>query len=188
MDYLYAFLAGLLCKVYDDFNDNNMIGSHIQELLKGSQWMLLTLLSYNDFNFALINYIVNALNAVSNWKEWNFPYESSLLILAPVFIFISFRTERYFSVCDWAFLLWFTLVMAFEPLIITEEFSYRKLISRLVAVIISILGVVIGIHIGTSPSIIKVSCYAVGYSLFSSGFQAYLLTQTPAALPTPLKS
>ena len=44
-----AFLAGLLAKVYDDLTDNHMINPLGQEILKGLQWMLLTLLSYNDF-------------------------------------------------------------------------------------------------------------------------------------------
>ena len=109
MDYLYAFLGGLLCKAYDDFNDNHMIGSHVQELLKGSQWILLTLLSYNDFNFALVNYVINALNALIN----------------------------------------------------------------------SIFGVIFGVYLGVSPSLVKISCYATGYFLFSSGFQTYLLTRSP---------
>jgi hypothetical protein len=175
MDYLYAFLGGLLCKVYDDLNDNNMIDEQLQELLKGSQWILLTLLSYNDFNFALINYVINALNSLNNWQEWKFAYESSLLILAPVFLLISFRTVTYFSLYDWLYLVVFILCMALEPLIIKEEFSYRKFIVRTIALVNSILGVVLGIHLGVSPSLVKISCYATGYFLFSSGFQAYLL-------------
>jgi hypothetical protein len=181
MDYLYAFLGGLLCKVYDDLNDNSMIGGHIQELLKGSQWILLTLLSYNDFNFALINYIINGLNSLNNWEEWKFSYETSLLVLAPVFLLISFHTAKYFSVYDWFYLVVFVLCMALEPLIIKEEFSYRKFIIRTIALINSIFGVIMGIYLGVSPSLVKISCYAIGYFLFSSGFQAYLLTQSPAS-------
>jgi len=178
MDYLYAFLGGLLCKVYDDFNDNNMIGGHVQELLKGAQWILLTLLSYNDFNFALVNYVLNALNALNNWEEWKFSYETSLLALTPVFLLISFHTVKYFSLYDCAYLVVFIFCMAVEPLIIKEEFSYRKLVLRLIALINSIFGVIFGIYIGVSPSFVKLSCYCTGYCLFSSGFQAYLLTSS----------
>jgi|AACY02.14.fsa_nt_gi hypothetical protein len=182
MDYLYAFVGGLLCKAYDDFNDNHMIGSHVQELLKGSQWILLTLLSYNDFNFALVNYVINALNALNNWQEWKFSYESSLLVLAPVFLLVSFHTVKYFSMYDWVYLVVFILSMALEPLIIKEEFSYRKLVVRLIALINSIFGVIFGVYLGVSPSLVKISCYATGYFLFSSGFQTYLLMRSPVHL------
>jgi len=180
MDYLYAFLGGLSCKIYDDLNDNGMIGSHVQEVLKGSQWILLTLLSYNDFNFALINYIINGLNALNNWEEWKFSYETSLLILTPIFLLISFHTANYFSNYDLFYLVVFVLCMGLEPLIIKEEFSYRKFIVRIIALIISILGIVLGIYLGVSPSLVKISCYATGYFLFSSGFQAYLLLHSPS--------
>jgi hypothetical protein len=70
--------------------------------------------------------------------------------------------------------------MGLEPLIIKEEFSYRKFIVRTIALINSILGIVLGIYLGVSPSLVKISCYATGYFLFPSGFQAYLLLHSPS--------
>ena len=179
MDYLYAFLGGLLCKVYDDFNDNHMIGNHVQEILKGSQWILLAILCHADFNFASIIFILNALNAVNNWEEWDFPYETSLLVLAPVFLLMSFHTVSYFSMYDWLYLIIFTLCMALEPLFIKEEFSYRKLMVRGCLSINTLFGICIASYFDISPSILKFSYYCLGYALFSSGFQAYLLTRSP---------
>jgi len=179
MEYVYAFLGGLSCKIYDDLNDNGFIQYEIiKEILKGSQWVLLTLLSYNDFNFSAINFIINGLNALNNWKEWNFPYESSLLMLTPFFLLISFQTRVFPNRFDWLYIFVFVACMAIEPLVISEEFSVRKLIVRILALINSCIGLIGGIYFGISPSFVKVSCYAIGYFLFSVGFQAYLLYKT----------
>ena len=175
MDYLYAFLGGLSCKIYDDLNDNGMIGSHIQEVLKGFQWILLTLLSYNDFNFSLLNYIANSANAVSNWKEWNHPYESSLLMLCPLFLLVSFSSRFIPNMYDAIYVTIWLLTMILEPIIFKEEYSHKKLYSRIFASLCAVLSICIGIYVGISTSFIKVSFYCLGYCLFSSGFQAYLL-------------
>jgi hypothetical protein len=175
MDYLYAFLGGLLCKIYDDLNDNSMIGGHVQELLKGSQWILLTLLSYNDFNFALFNFIANGMNAANNWKEWNHSYETSLLCLTPLFLLISFSSRSTLTIYDLIYIcIWF-ITMYVEPLIVTEEFSNRKLYLRMFGSFNAIISILGGLYFGISPSCIKISFYCLGYCLFSSGFQAYLL-------------
>lgn len=173
MDFLYAFLGGVSCKLYDDFNDNAMIGREIQEILKGTQWILLTLLSYNDFNFALINFTMNALNALNNWEEWKHPYESSLLLLTPIFLLTSFSTRMHPTLYDIGYVLVFVFTMAMEPLFIHEEFSYRKLVIRLVALIVSYIGVWFeGI---VSISFIKLGYYSIGYLLTSCFFQSYML-------------
>jgi len=179
MDYLYAFLGGVLCKVYDDMHDNDMIGRHLQEILKGSQWILLAILCHADFNFASIILILNGLNAVNNWDEWNFPYETALLVLAPIFLLISFHSVRYFSGYDWLYLIIFTIFMALEPLFIKEEFSYRKLLIRSGLSMGTLTGIYVASYFDISPSILKFSYYCLGYALFSSCFQAYLLTRSP---------
>jgi hypothetical protein len=176
----YAFLGGVLCKVYDDLNDNHMIGGHVQEILKGSQWILLTLLSYNDFNFALLNFIGNGLNAVNNWEEWKFPYETSLLILTPLFLLISFSTRSMLNIYDILYISVFFGSMYLEPLFITEESSTCKLYMRISSTVGAIIGVLLGLYFGTSMFCIKIGFYCIGYCLVSSGFQAYLLTRSPA--------
>jgi hypothetical protein len=175
MDYLYAFLGGLLCKIYDDLNDNGMIGEHSQELLRGSQWILLTLLSYKDFNFSIFAYIANGLNAISNWNEWNHPYETSLLLLYPFLLVISFSTISWLNVYDYIFVVIWIVGMFLEPYIVPEEFSYKKLILRIFGCFFASFAIFIGSILNVSQSLIKICIYGLGYSLFSSGFQAYLL-------------
>jgi hypothetical protein len=178
MEYLYAFLGGLLCKVYDDLNDNGMIGEHAQEILKGSQWIILTLLSYNDFNFALFDFIANGLNAANNWNEWNHPYETSLLWLTPLFLLVSFSSRSILTIYDVIYIsVWFT-TMYLEPLFVTEESSKRKLYLRILGSINAAISILLGLYFGISISCIKISFYCLGYCLFSSGFQAYLLTRS----------
>ena len=178
MEFVYAVLGGVSCKIYDDFNDTRMIGSHIQEILKGTQWILLTLLSYNDFNFAAINLIANAGNALNNWSEWNHPYETSLLCVVPIFLLISISTARWLAVCDILYSIGLILALLIEPIFITEEFSTRKLYIRILGVVVTFLMAIVGfIYLGVSSSVIKASLYGTGYFLISSCFQAYKLWQ-----------
>jgi hypothetical protein len=122
MDYLYAFLGGLSCKIYDDLYDNGMIGSHVQEVLKGSQWILLTLLSYNDFNFSILAYIANGLNALNNWEEWKHPYETSLLLLYPFLICISFWSRAYLNVYDILVIVYILMTLLYH----CHNYFYQK--------------------------------------------------------------
>ena len=175
MEFLCAVLGGISCKLYDDLNDNHLIGPHIQEILKGSQWILLALLSYNDFNFAVVNLIANAGNALNNWGEWNHPYETSLLCLAPLFVVISASTAQWLSICDYTYATGFIGLMAVEPLFIKEEFSYRKLLVRIWLLISCVAWIPIAVYNGMSTSLMKVNYYIAGYFLISSCFQAYML-------------
>jgi hypothetical protein len=80
-----------------------------------------------------------------------------------------------FNLYDGLYIICLILVFALEPLIITEEYSYRKLYMRIIITISIVIGVFIGNKIGISNSIIKILIYGIGYSLVSSCFQAYLL-------------
>jgi hypothetical protein len=179
MDYLYAFLGGLTCKIYDDLNDNGMIGGHVQELLKGSQWILLTLLSYNDFNFSIFAYIANGLNALVNWKEWNHPYETSLLVLYPFLLFISFWSRSYLNMYDIIVAVYIVMTLLIEPILFKEEYSTTKFYSRVYALVLSFVAICIAPYFDISPFLVKFLYYSLGYDLFSTGFQAYLLTRSP---------
>jgi hypothetical protein len=170
-----AFLAGLLAKVYDDLTDNHMINPLGQEILKGLQWMLLTLLSYNDFNFAFINYVMNLIHGYFNDEAFSKPYEKSLLILYPILLVISFPTIQAVNIYTWFYIICFIGVMGIEPILIPEEYSYKKLISRIVVSINLFIGIVLSYYFDISPSLIKLVYYSLGYGLFSSGFQAFLL-------------
>jgi hypothetical protein len=178
MDFLYAVLGGISCKLYDDLNDNQMIGPRVQEILKGTQWILLTLLSHNDFNFATINLIANAGNALNNWGEWNHPYETSLLCLAPLFLLISASTAHWLTVSDIVCSSIWIVGMFLEPMFVTEEVSKRKFYLRLFGILLALVPAIGGmLYFDISHSIIKVCMYCVGYSTTSACFQAYMLWQ-----------
>ena len=180
MEYLYAFLGGMLNKIYDDLFDNKIITDDFaKEMLKGAQWILLTLLSYNDFNFALCFYSVNVLNAIYNIKEWSFPYEKSLLAIFPFLLLISFNTAYYITTLDMAYIFIFATTNIIEPLVITEEFSNLKFVSRIFATLCSFGAIVGGLYFGISTTFNKISFYCFGYCLVSACFQAYLLTRSP---------
>lgn len=170
-----AFLGGVSCKLYDDLYDNNLISNTIGEVLKGSQWILMTLLAHNDFVFAAFIYAINGLNAVNNWAEWDHPHESSVLLLFPIFLVISFSTRFVPNIYEWFYIAVFVLCMSLEPLFIKEEYSTRKIALRSVLVVGLTAGIYAGPIFGISPSILKVSYYSLGYAIVSVCFQAGLL-------------
>ena len=180
MEFVYAVLGGISCKLYDDLNDNHLIGSHIQEILKGSQWILLALLSYNDFNFAVVNLIANAGNALNNWGEWNHPYETSLLCLAPLFVVISASTAQWLPLYDGICAVVCISILTIEPSFIHEEFSRRKLCTRIGLLLASLAWILIATYIGISTSLLKLYYYGVGYYSVSSLFQVYMLSTESA--------
>jgi len=171
---VYAILGGIVCKVYDDLNDMNILRSEkINEILKGSQWILLTLLSIHDFNFAIVMYIVTFLNSVVNSKEWSEPYESSLLYLYPIFFILSFHTREYLTFFDIIVLVSQCIGSLIEPYIWAEESSYKKLMDRSGGLILNCILLYYASYFNLSKSIIKYTYYFTGYFIISVGFQAY---------------
>jgi len=176
MDYLYAFLGGAVCKIYDDFNDNKIITNQVAlESIKGLQWTTLALLSYNDFNFTIFNYIINFGNALVNWKEWNHPYETSLLIVYPFFLLTSYSTRAYITFYDLLCIIYIFTCFVTEPSFITEEYSYRKLFIRISCILLCIIALILNNHLPVSLFMQKTLYFGIGYHLVSSCFQAYML-------------
>lgn len=182
MEYLYAFLGGAFGKIYDDFHDNKIITNRVAlESLKGVQWITLALLSYNDFNFTIFNYIINVGNALGNWESWDFPYETSLLIVYPFFLLTSYSTRAYLTFYDCIHITIVFAAMVADPLFIKEEYSYRKLFLRLMAAAVSLMFILFMFFIESHHSIHfslfvkKLAFMGLGYNLLSSCFQAYML-------------
>ena len=185
MDNLYAALCGISGKVYDDLYDNKLTDNQtIFETLKGSQWILLTLLSYSDFNFAFLFYIINVLNSVGNPNGWKPAYEKALLIFFPFLGLISYNTVKYLTLYDMSILTWFVCVMAFEPYFIPEERGFRKLISRSLITIGLLTGLAFSYIFPVSVSIRKIIVYSLGYAITSVGFQLYLLSDSTTTTST----
>lgn len=178
MDYIIPIIGGISCKLYDDLYDNNILTNEVyKECLKAIQWITLTLMSYNDFNFTVFIGLINGLNAISNWKEWNHGYETSLLLIYPVFLLISYSTRTSMSYIDMFYVTCFSICMAFEPLIIKEEYSPLKFITRAGLTIFIYVGLFVSHYFGVSWSFLKVGIYSVGYAFVSSIFQLYMLVK-----------
>ena len=186
MDIFLAVLGGTLCKLYDDLKDMKLVKSEkLNEILKGSQWMLLTLLSMYDFNFSILVYIINFTNSSLNPEEWSDAYESSLLYLYPILILLSFHTRKYISIGDSVVFICIVLFMSIETALVTEESSYTKLLSRSILALISIIVVSIVSYstnsFNISLSVIKIVYYLIGYTITSIFFQAYNLYIIPSS-------
>ena len=177
MEYLYSTLSGVSAKLYDDLTDNDLLKDETtKEILKGSQWILLTLISQADFNFALPFYITSFANSISDTEAFTAPYEKSLLILYPILLLISFHTAKSFTFMDALFVIFTTLALLTEPFIISEEYSYRKLGTRFVAFLWTIISIR---NFTFSPSVKKAIYFFIGYSFVSICFQIYMTSLNP---------
>ena len=185
MDYIYAALCGISAKVYDDLYDNKLTDNKtIFEVLKGSQWVLLTLLSHSDFNFAFLFYIINLLNSLGNPNGWKPTYEQSLLIFFPFLVLISYHTVKYLTMYDILVLIWFMGIMTFEPYVIKEEYEVQKIIVRSLTCVGLLTGLYFSYMFPLSESIKKIMVYMVGYGVISIIFQLYLLSESTVTTST----
>jgi len=176
MDYIVPLIGGISCKLYDDLYDNNILSNEVfKECLKGIQWVSLALMSYNDFNFTVIAMIANGANAIFNNDGWNNPYETSLLFVYPIFLLISYSTRKAINLIEIFYLTFIFFGMMWDPIVITEEYSHRKFIQRVLVFMSSIIGLAGGLYFNISMSFIKLTLYSTGYFLTSSIFQLYML-------------
>ena len=189
MEYLFALVGGVSAKLYDDIVDEGFeVSDTIKESLKGIQWITLALISINDFNFTIMNYIKNVLNHLGNSEAYKNPYEFSLLLVYPIFLVLSFHTIQYPNLMYILGFLIFSTGMFIEPFIIVENVSYRKMIIRLIMACLCI-GVFIlwnslkisenlfepYLNLRATPSLLKICLYAGGYFLTSAIVQYYLI-------------
>jgi hypothetical protein len=178
---VYAFLTGASLKIYDDLSDNKLVEENGVAIntLKGLPLIFLTLAAYNDFNYELIFFIANISSLIGNSIEYSGSYELSHIVFNSILLIISFHTRDYFTIYDLFYVLCFVCYMFLESFLITEEFSYKKLLTRSVVTINLCIGILISSYFGISKSVIKVSATALGYTICSCLFQAYLLASSP---------
>lgn len=182
MDYLYAFLTGASLKLYDDLSDNKLIEENglAMHAIKGIPLIFLTLTAQNDFNFEAIFTAMNIFSLLGDPDPYRVPYVQSHFVFNFILLIVTFHTRTYFSLYDLGYILCFVSVMFLESLLIKEEFSYKKLLSRIVVSTNLGIGILISSYFGISKSVIKNSTLALGYALMSCGFQAYLLASSSA--------
>jgi len=176
MEYVYSVLGGAFNKIYDDLDDNHFLKNDtLRESLKGSEWILLTLLSYSDFNFTSMMYAVNFINYLVKSDCYEGSYETSLLLLYPIFFLLSFHTIQPLNLYDIILIIGFLCVFGIEPILIKKEYSITKLLLRFFILVITILSIPFYSIYGISPSILKMVYYSVGYLTISVCFQTYML-------------
>ena len=100
MLYIFAFIFGVVIKIYDDLNDNNLFKHYdflrinkkfINNLLQSLIVGFLTVLSFHDFIFCFDFTIMNILFSSIDNEAFSNPYELSgiiLITLLCIFLFI----------------------------------------------------------------------------------------------------
>ena len=181
MDYIYAFLTGVSLKLYDDISDNKLVEENGIEMntLKGLPLIFLTLTAQNDFNFEAIFTAMNMFSLLGDPEPYSGAYELSHILFNSILLIVSFHTITYFSMYDFFYIICFLSCMFLESLLIKEEFSYKKLLTRLIVSINLVIGILIASYFGISKSIIKNSTLGLGYSICSCLFQMYFLITNP---------
>jgi hypothetical protein len=185
MDIIIPLLGGISAKLYDDIIDEKIeVNDIIKECLKGVQWMILAILSVNDFNFILIFYVMNVLNYIGNPSAFSGSYEFSLLLMVPLLFVLNFDTIHSFHYIDILIIISFFIVFFVEPILIPNNVSYTKLIFRSIGTLFLILYFLWRDYLQISPSIMKINNYLIGYGTVSVMFQIYSLYR-PRSESTP---
>jgi hypothetical protein len=181
MDYLYAFLTGVSLKLYDDISDNKLVEENgvTMHSLKGIPLIFLTLAAKDDFNFEAIFTAINIFSLLGDTEPYSGAYVLSHFVFNFILLVVSFHSRAYFSIYDFFYIMCFLTVIFLESLLIKEEFSYKKLLTRIIISINLSIGIMISSYFGISKSVIKNSILSLGYAITSCGFQAYLLTSSP---------
>lgn len=201
--YLFvAIFAGIVCKLYDDLEDNYILekfkNSTFMEYLKGIHYICITALGIQDPLFFIFFYLGNFCNYLSNPLAFNQPYEYSLIFsFLLLVVLLDYTKITYLHIFDY-FLIFILLLINFvEPIferflknseldkdivedINTEkekekkEFSYNKLYTRIVFVMLSILYC----FLSQSSTTLFIYTYFTGYFFISSLIQYYSLYVT----------
>jgi hypothetical protein len=185
IELIFAILAGISAKCYDDFTecDENIscsnsslfsISPYILEFLKQFHTLLYTTISIRDYAFAIPMYIGNLLNSLINPKAYSTPYENSLkyVLLIPCIVsfFYRYSLNRY----DILIILFFISSLSLEPLMpIVKNDGIYKMIFRMICCIeyAGILYILYRMNKKISTGVQKIILYAVGYLFTSCIFQ-----------------
>lgn len=172
---ILSFLSGLVAKLYDDLKDNERLlifkNDFLMELLKGLHYIFFTLISSVEPTFFIIEYIANFINSLGNSDAWKNPYEKSLLFsFLTLFLVIDYNKIISLNKYDYFLITLFFLFMFLEPMYITEEYSFYKLIIRSFFVLLSLFASTLFILF--SDVTVCICLYGSGY-FFSSIFAQY---------------
>lgn len=173
---LVSLLCGVVCKLYDDLNDNPLLlkfkNKLLMEILKGLHYIFFISLSLKEPLFFCFQYIANVVHFLNNNEGYSKPYEKSLLYSFPLLLFlVDFKKIKPLTYLD-IFASWLFIMAKFiEPIFVKSEYSYYKLIFRIIILLIIFLFCLLPI----SPILLYIFIYMFGYMLSSVIVQYYSL-------------
>ena len=176
-----ALFYGVLIKLYDEIIDMKL-DLLKEEWMKRSTEYIIVVLQYllmvNDFNFSIVYYLSNLIQALLFPESYiSGPYETSLLILSVIPVVLSFPTYVPFDLISFGFGLLVILFFSVEPLFFPEEASLNKIVCRLgIANIYSFM--LLTNMTASTPWITKLITIGLGYLYTSVIFQILKLHET----------
>jgi hypothetical protein len=176
-DYITATCLGFVSKLYDDLTDNSIIGEGIiKETLFTLLCFLLSAISYNDFGSSLLMFFLSLISFIGGPEQYENNKEKSLLFAFPIILILSFSSWPSFKFMDILIFFIGSIVLYFEALIIKEDTSVRKLITRAIGVFIFSAISFIGLTTNLiSNSVLKIVFWCLGYVIVSVLYQIYAL-------------
>ena len=178
---MQALFYGVLIKLYDEIIDMKL-DLLKEEWMKRSTEYIIVVLQYllmvNDFNFSIVYYLSNLIQALLFPESYiSGPYETSLLILSVIPVVLSFPTYVPFDLISFGFGLLVILFFSVEPLFFPEEASLNKIVCRLgIANMYSFM--LLTNMTASTPWITKLITIGLGYLYTSVIFQILKLHET----------
>lgn len=132
MENIFAFLVGVSGKVIDEIDDQQLkINEPFTQALKSLNICLLTLASRNDFLFALSTLILALCGAGVDTYYWK-----SFIVVGIVLSTIYFSAVQISAAYWLLFIFMVGIITHVEEAAFPEEYSIKKLISRVSALIV----------------------------------------------------
>jgi hypothetical protein len=169
-----SLIAGIVCKLYDDLQDNPLLKPYrnktLMEALKIMHTMFFTIASLKD---SMVYYLVSSTivlpNLLSNPEAYSNPYERSVLLVCPLLFFFMKRPTPITKI-ELIFIFGFISTNVCETYYGKEEYSYAKCLTRLYFCFLSIVFYLF------STSLKPVIAYTLGYFVVSFIVQLYSVT------------
>ena len=173
---VFALIGGSTAKIYDDIIDNNIqVNPVILESLKGLQWMSLTALSINDFNFNILFLALVSLNYFFDKTAYSTPYEKSFPVLI-VPLLTNFNTAKQFDFLDLGLFLGISGGLFIDSILFKNiEIDISKCIFRMILAFFAIISFCILKYYKFHSTMMIVFLYFISYTIISSLFQLYML-------------
>jgi hypothetical protein len=175
MYFAVSFLAGVACKLYDDYVDNPLLTPHanpvFMEYLKGMHYILVTVNAVQEPMFVAIMYVANLIHCYFSPNSYSLPYEKSTLYTGLFFLLLlkSLRVE--YTKFDGLFMSVLLFGLAVEPFVMTKDVSLLKMCVR--------FGIFCGslffTMLSQSRTLQFLYMYGAGYLAVSVAVQAYSL-------------